>query len=99
LVIRAEVPGLDPATDLEVTVGRQALHIHAQRPERKREGGHSEFRYGHIRRTVPLPATAEVDNAVGRYEHGILEVTFPLGEERPERRNAPVVIAVTPPVR
>jgi HSP20 family protein len=37
LVIRAEMPGIDPEEDVEVTVSGGMLHIHAERHEEENE--------------------------------------------------------------
>src|ERR1019366_4092211 len=58
-VIRAELPGLDPETDIEVTVNGRTLTIHAERRQEDKEPNRSEFRYGSFTRSVMLPA--EVD--------------------------------------
>ena len=59
LVIRAEMPGIDPAEDVEVTVSGGLLHIHAERHEEesKDEKGYRrrELRYGSFSRSLPLP--------------------------------------------
>jgi len=97
LVIRAEMPGLDPARDLDVAVAGGALQIRARRPARKRIGAQSEFRYGSLARTVPLPRQARVETATGRYAQGILEITFALGGPGPAGR--PITIQVARPSR
>ena len=57
-IVRAELAGIDPEKDVEVTVGAGYLTIHAERHE-KIEGKHrSEFRYGAFTRSLPLPATS-----------------------------------------
>src|SRR5215467_4056518 len=58
-VVRAEVPGLDPEKDIEVTISKGVLTISAHRHE-EAEGKHrSEFRYGTFTRSVALPAGAD----------------------------------------
>src|SRR5215470_16506726 len=54
-VVRAELPGVDPEKDIEVTVSKGVLTISAQRKE-ETEGKHrSEFQYGAFARSVTLP--------------------------------------------
>jgi HSP20 family protein len=59
LVVRAEVPGVDPDRDIDVSVENNVLTISAERRESNREkferGFHSEFRYGSFVRQVRLP--------------------------------------------
>ena len=54
-LVRAELPGIDPAKDVEVTVDSGILTIHAERREETREDRHSEFRYGSMTRSISLP--------------------------------------------
>lgn len=81
LVVRAELPGIDPERDVEITCEEGMLHISAHREERhaKRSGRevHSEFRYGELSRDVPIPAGVQPADVVARYEDGILEVKVP----------------------
>jgi HSP20 family molecular chaperone IbpA len=83
-VIRAELPGLDPEKDIEVTVEGRTLTIHAER--RHEEGGpyRSEFRYGSLTRLVRLPARVDAKDVTARYEKGVLEVSVPVREVKPE---------------
>ena len=55
-VIRAELPGLDPERDIEVTVEGRTLTIHAERRQEDSGPYRSEFRYGSLTRLVRLPA-------------------------------------------
>ena len=80
-VVRAELAGIDPEKDLEVTVGAGYLTIRAEKTD-KAEGKHrSEFRYGSFSRTLSLPATAEEDKVTATYRDGILTVTVALKTE------------------
>ena len=77
VVVRAEVPGIDPK-DLEVTVSGNQLVISGEKKETsEREGKDfhfSESRYGSFRRTVPLPSTVDAGNVEADYAHGIVTV-------------------------
>lgn len=76
--IRAELPGLDPEKDVQLTVSNGMLTIHAERKEEKHDRNRSEFRYGAFQRTVPLPANAVEDEVKANYAKGILEIVVPL---------------------
>ena len=95
-VVRAELPGVDPKKDIHVTVTDGALSIKVERTEEQRteEGKvvHSEFHYGSLYRTVPLPAGARADKVAATYEAGILEVRVLVGEAEPKIREIPVVV-------
>jgi HSP20 family protein len=87
-VVRAELPGIDPESDVDITVDDGVLTIKAERREEKKEGGRSEFRYGSFSRSVTLPAGADKENVAATYKDGILEVRTPLKEERkPEAKH------------
>lgn len=75
-VIRAELPGVDPEKDVEVTVADGILTIKAERREERTERHHSEFHYGTFSRSVTLPAGADEEHIQAMYSHGILEVTI-----------------------
>lgn len=79
-VLRAELPGIDPDRDLEITVSEGVITVRAERREEKKEGGRSEFRYGAFARTVVLPANARDNDIRASYGDGILEVSVGLGE-------------------
>jgi HSP20 family protein len=81
LVIRAELPGLDPEKDVEVTVADGLLHIEAHRREveSKQEKGYArrEMRYGSFMRTLPLPEGVSGSDVTAGYKDGILEIKVP----------------------
>jgi len=83
-VIRAELPGLDPETDIEVYVEGKTLTIHAERRQEDSGPYRSEFRYGSLTRLVRLPVRVDAKDVTARYERGVLEVSVPLPEEKPE---------------
>jgi len=80
-VIRAELPGIDPEQDVEVTVAQGVLTIKAERREEESGKHHSEFHYGTFSRSVTLPPTADEDHIDAVYAHGILEVTVRLADK------------------
>jgi len=81
-MIRAELAGIDPEKDVEVTVGSGYLTIRAERSD-KTEGKHrSEFRYGSLSRTMALPANADEDAVTASYRDGILTVSVGLKTEQ-----------------
>ncbi len=83
-VIRAELAGLNPEKDIEVTVESGYLTIHAERSDTT-EGKHrSEFRYGSFTRSLALPATADENDITASYRDGILTVSVGLKTEKKE---------------
>jgi HSP20 family protein len=83
-VIRAELPGLDPERDIEVTVEGRTLTIQAQRHQEDSGPSRSEFRYGSLTRRVRLPVKVDAADVTARYDRGVLEVSVPAREVRPE---------------
>ena len=83
-VIRAELPGLDPENDIEVTVEGRTLTIQAERRQEDSGPSRSEFRYGSLTRLVRLPVKVDAADVTARYDRGVLEVSVPAREVRPE---------------
>lgn len=80
VVVRAEVPGVDPA-DLSVRLSERAVVIEGEvRRQHQTEGEgfyHTERRYGAFTRSVPLPCEVNPALARARYRQGLLEVRAP----------------------
>ena len=84
-IVKAELAGLDPAKEAEVTVGAGYLTIRAERHGTV-EGPHrAEFRYGVFSRTLSLPADANPDDVTADYADGILTVTVGAKEAQAEQ--------------
>jgi HSP20 family protein len=92
-VVRAEIAGIDPEKELEVSAGAGYLSIRAERSDEV-EGKHrSEFRYGSFSRTIELPPRADADDVTAEYANGILTVKVAIKGERQEVvRSVPVVV-------
>ena len=94
LVIRADLPGIDPDKDVDVSVHDGLLHIKGRRMEREEETKktyyRSEFRYGMFERTVALPAGATEKDVLATYKDGLLEVRVPMRTEETEAAKVPV---------
>jgi HSP20 family protein len=89
-VIRAELPGLDPDNDIEVTVDGRVLTIRAERRRQDNGPYRSEFRYGSLARVVRLPARVDAAKVTARYDKGVLEVTVPVPAVKQEGTRIPV---------
>lgn len=76
-VLRADLPGVDPDKDIDVSVAGDVLTIRAERHEEEHAGGHSEVRYGAFTRSVRLPQGCRADGVEARYDAGVLVVTVP----------------------
>jgi HSP20 family protein len=83
-VIRAELPGIDPEKDVDITVSDGILRINAERrsEEKTEDKGYlrHELRYGSMSRTLPLPEGVSGSEITATYKDGILEIRVPLPE-------------------
>jgi HSP20 family protein len=92
--IRAELPGVDPSEDIEITVRDGQLTIKAERKQTSESNGRSEFAYGSFVRTVSLPAGADEDEIHAIYDRGILTISVPVGEEESVEKRVEVIETV-----
>jgi HSP20 family protein len=81
-MIRAELAGIDPEKDVEITVGSGYLTIRAERSDRIESKHRSEFRYGSFSRTLTLPVNADEDAVTASYRDGILTISVGLKAEQ-----------------
>ncbi|MGA2835851.1 MAG: Hsp20/alpha crystallin family protein [Acidimicrobiales bacterium] len=88
LVVRAELPDIDPDKDVEITTEGGVARIHARREQssekKDKEGYRSEFRYGDFDREIALPPGATSKDVKATYKDGILEVRIPCPAEPAE---------------
>lgn len=81
LVIRANLPNVDPEKEIDLTVSNGVLQIHAEhRDDRTSEDGgiqRHELSYESFTRSLPLPAGVTADDVHASYAEGVLEVTVP----------------------
>ncbi|GAA4263854.1 Hsp20/alpha crystallin family protein [Dactylosporangium darangshiense] len=89
-VIRAEVPGVDPAKDIKVSEFGDRLQIRVERTEERVDKARSEFHYGSFARTVHLPLTTDEESITVAYTDGILEIRVPLAGKVAPGREIPV---------
>jgi len=78
LVIRADLPGIDPK-EVELTVEGDRLTIKGERKRTYQDSGEylrREVVYGRFERSVPLPAGVDADSIKATYHDGVLEVTM-----------------------
>lgn len=86
-VIRADLPGVDPARDIDVSFRKGAVEIKAVRRDDLKSRRHTEIPYGLFRRVIRLPDDADGDSLTTRYTNGVLEVAIDLpGARRPAGR-------------
>ena len=88
--IRAEIPGVDPGKDVDITVRDGLLTIKAERTEKKESEGRSEFSYGSFARSVTLPRGADEDAITASYDKGILTVSVPVAADKAAEKHVEV---------
>jgi len=90
VVVRDEIPGVDPEKDIEVTLEGEVLRIHVERSEQKQTDGkdryRSQFRYGSFTRSLQLLTGVEESDLKASYRGGILEVHVPIDTRKAESR-------------
>jgi HSP20 family protein len=94
LVVRAEMPGIDPDHDVDIHVSNHVLSLRAERRQESKteeEGRYrSEFHYGSFSRSIPLPNGASEQDVKASYKDGVLEVRIPIDEAKAEKTKVPV---------
>lgn len=89
-VLRAEMPGIDPDKDVELTLSDGSLTIRGERREEKKEKNRQEFQYGSFSRRIPLPADVDATDISATYTDGVLEVRVPVKTSAPDAQKIPV---------
>jgi HSP20 family protein len=83
LVIKAELPGVDPK-DLDVTLTERELVIKgerkAEKEEKKKDYAFREISYGSFERRFSLPEGVKPEDLKAKFADGILEITVPVPE-------------------
>lgn len=87
LVVRVEIPGVDPDKDVDIRVIDGALHIRAEKRrethEEHRDTYRSEIHYGAFSRVLPLPPGTTEKNIRAEYSNGTLAVHIPVKPDAP----------------
>jgi HSP20 family protein len=84
LVVKAEVPGLDPK-DIDISLSDGLLTIRGEKKQEKEEKEANyhlvERSYGSFTRSVQLPKEIQSEKISASYKNGILKITLPKSEE------------------
>jgi HSP20 family protein len=96
LVVRAELPGIDPEKDLDISLQDNMLRIRGERrhEERTESDGTYRFesRYGSFERSILLPEGVKEGDISATYENGILEIVVPKAAHLDGARKIPVQV-------
>jgi HSP20 family protein len=82
LVIRADLPGVDPE-DIQITITGNVLRVAGRREPSKEPqvGIRREFRHGPFERTLTLPQGVAPEQIKASYRNGVLELRVPLPQK------------------
>ena len=96
LVIRAELPGIDPEKDVDITMQDGVLYIRGERRHEERTERDNYYRfeshYGSFQRAVPLPEGVKEEEIQASYQNGILEVVVPKAGELSSAKKIPISV-------
>lgn len=103
LVVKVELPGIDPEKDVRVTVEDDVLIVHGERRTRHEVNEEDYYRmesaYGAFERRLPLPEGVDEDKIAGNYTDGVLEIVVPgaaiLLEEPPKPEPVTRTVPIT----
>lgn len=99
LIVRVELPGIDPERDVQVTIDDGMLCIIGER--RPVEADDRQLRYrreswvGPFERGIRLPAGVDPGKVTSHYTDGVLEIRVPHGAVRGGRKVPIVTVAPT----
>jgi HSP20 family protein len=96
LVVRAELPGINPDKDVDISLQDGVLTIRGERRQEHRDEGNgiyrTEFSYGSFERSVLLPEGVKEKDIQATYESGILEVVVAGAGELAAPRRIPIEV-------
>ena len=96
LVVRAELPGIDPDKDVDISVQDGVLSIRGERRHEDRSNGDNYYRvessYGAFQRNILLPESVKAEEIKATYENGILEVVVPRAGQLTAAKKVPITV-------
>ncbi len=88
LVVKTEVPGLDPK-DIEISLTEGVLTIKGEKKQEKEENEENyhliERSFGSFSRSIRLPREVQADKISASYKNGVLKIVLPKSEEAKKR--------------
>lgn len=94
LVVRIELPGIDPEKDVQISVQDGVLCVSGERRHdaAAEQAGYyrREAAYGAFERGIPLPEGAKAEDITASYDNGVLEVVIGKAAELPQPTRIPV---------
>lgn len=77
LVLKVDLPGIDPDKDLDVELSGNVLTISGERRTENKSDGFREVRYGRFSRSIEVPEDISADAVGADYDAGVLTVRIP----------------------
>lgn len=74
LVVKLDLPGIDPAKDVDVELSGDILTVSGERRTENESDGFREVRYGRFSRSVTVPGEVSADAISANYDAGVLTV-------------------------
>jgi HSP20 family protein len=95
LVVTLEMPGIDPAEDVEVAIEDDVLVISGEKTEtietKEEDWLMKERRFGRFERHIPLPDGFDPEVVAATYDKGVLTVRVPVSTQPTAgRRQIPI---------
>ena len=96
VVVRAELSGVDPAKDVEISLHDGMLTIRGERRQEDRKETDQyvrlERRYGSFERSLPIPEGVNADDIKAEYRNGVLQVVIPGAAQISSVKKIPVQV-------
>lgn len=104
LIVRVELPGIDPREDVSVQVEGGELVVRGERKQREEVKEEAYYRmeasFGSFERRIPMPEGIDVDAIEAAYTDGVLTVTVPKAAREIEPpRATEIPVKMTEPVK
>ena len=94
LVVRADLPGVDPK-EVDISLEGNILSVRGERKAEKEDASYREVSYGRFERRVRVPNGTDPEKISAKYTNGVLEVSVPL--PKPVTRKVPVEVTTGAP--
>ena len=90
LVVRADLPGVDPK-EVDIALEGNILTVSGERKTETEDSNYREVSYGRFERRIRVPNGTDPAKIAAKYTNGVLEVSVPL--PKPVSRKVPVEVA------
>ena len=76
-VIRADVPGVDPDRDIQLTLKDGVLRLCGERRAESQNRRRAEIRHGRFERSIRVPLGTRPETIEAEYSDGVLTISLP----------------------